>query len=41
VTLGAMNNGLTLLNVSSLWQYVASGAVVILAVFADQATRRR
>ena len=39
--LGALQNGLTLLNVPSFWQYVASGAVVILAVFADQITRRR
>ena len=41
LTLGAMQNGLTLLNVASFWQYVAAGAVVILAVFADQVTRRR
>lgn len=39
--LGALQNGLTLLNVPSFWQYVASGAVVILAVFADQITRSR
>jgi ribose transport system permease protein len=41
LTLGALQNGLTLLNVPSFWQYVASGVVVILAVFADQWTRRR
>ena len=41
LTLGALQNGLTLLNVQSFWQYVASGVVVILAVLADQATRRR
>jgi len=39
--LGSLQNGLTLLNVPSFWQLVATGAVVILAVFADQATRRR
>jgi ribose transport system permease protein len=39
--LGAMQNGLTLLNVPSFWQLVATGVVVILAVFADQATRKR
>ena len=39
--LGALQNGLTLLNVPSFWQLVATGVVVILAVFADQATRRR
>jgi ribose transport system permease protein len=41
LTLGALQNGLTLLNVPSFWQLVATGAVVILAVFADKATRRR
>ena len=41
LTLGALQNGLTLLNVPSFWQYVASGVVVILAVYADQATRKR
>ena len=39
--LGAMQNGLTLMNVPSFWQFVATGAVVILAVFVDQATRKR
>jgi ribose transport system permease protein len=41
LTLGGLQNGLTLMNVPSFWQYVASGLVVILAVFADQWTRRR
>ena len=41
LTLGAMQNGLTLMNVPSFWQLVATGVVVILAVFADQATRKR
>ena len=41
LTLGAMRNGLTLLNVPSFWQFVATGVVVILAVLADQATRKR
>ena len=41
LTLGAMQNGLTLLNVPSFWQLVATGVVVILAVFVDQATRKR
>jgi ribose transport system permease protein len=36
-----MQNGLTLLNVPSFWQLVATGVVVILAVFVDQATRKR
>ena len=41
ITLGALQNGLTLVNVPSFWQYVASGTVVILAVLADQLTRPR
>src|ERR1700756_1083322 len=41
LTLGALQNGLTLLNVPSFWQLVATGVVVILAVFVDQATRKR
>lgn len=40
LTLGAMQNGLTLMNVPSFWQYVATGVVVILAVLADQLTRQ-
>lgn len=41
LTLGAMRHGLTLLNVPSFWQFVATGVVVILAVLADQLTRKR
>jgi ribose/xylose/arabinose/galactoside ABC-type transport system permease subunit len=41
LTLGAMRNGLALLNVPSFWQFVATGVVVILAMLADQVTRKR
>jgi ribose transport system permease protein len=41
ITLGGLRNGLTLLNVPSFWQFVATGVVVILAVLADQITRKR
>ena len=34
--LGTINNGLTLMNVSSMWQEVAKGTVLILAVGLDQ-----
>ena len=34
--LGTINNGLTLMNVSSSWQEVAKGTVLILAVGLDQ-----
>lgn len=41
LTLGGLQNGLTLMNVPSFWQYVASGAVVILAVYLDRLARPR
>jgi ribose transport system permease protein len=34
--IGLMNNGLTILGVSSFWQYVAKGAVIVLAVLLDK-----
>ncbi len=34
--LGTLNNGLTILNVSSFWQEIARGAVLILAIGLDQ-----
>ncbi len=34
--LGTLNNGLTLLNVSSFWQEVTRGSVLLLAVGLDQ-----
>ena len=36
MTLGSLQSGLTLMNVPSFWQYVASGTVVILAVYLDR-----
>lgn len=41
LTLGGLQNGLTLMNVPSFWQYVASGSVVILAVYVDRLARPR
>lgn len=38
--LGTLNNGLTILGVTSFWQEVARGAVLILAVGLDQLRRR-
>jgi ribose transport system permease protein len=39
--LGTLNNGLTILNVTSFWQEVARGGVLILAVGLDQLRRLR
>ena len=41
LTLGGLQNGLTLMNVPSFWQFVASGVVVILAVYMDRLARPR
>ena len=38
---GVIRNGLTLSGVDALWQTFATGILVVLAVAADQATRRR
>lgn len=34
--IGLMNNGLTILGLSSFWQYVAKGVVIVLAVMLDK-----
>ncbi|KAB8052637.1 ribose ABC transporter permease [Janthinobacterium rivuli] len=34
--IGVMNNGLTILGLSSFWQYVAKGVVIVLAVILDK-----
>jgi len=38
--IGVMNNGLTILGLSSFWQYVAKGAVIVLAVMLDKWRQR-
>ncbi len=35
IIIGVLNNGLNMLNVSSFWQYVAKGVVILLAVMVD------
>lgn len=39
--IGTLRNGLTLLNVSSFYQQMVIGLVIILAVYADQLSKRR
>lgn len=36
-----MNNGLAILGLSSFWQYVAKGVVIILAVLLDKWRQQR
>jgi len=38
--LGVLTNGLTLLNVSSFWQDISRGVVIIAAVYSDQVRKR-
>jgi fructose transport system permease protein len=38
---GVLRNGLTLVGVEALWQTFATGIIVIVAVAADEATRRK
>jgi ribose/xylose/arabinose/galactoside ABC-type transport system permease subunit len=37
--IGAMNNGLDLLNVSSYWQQVVKGLIIVLAVLLDKKSK--
>jgi ribose transport system permease protein len=39
VILGAMRNGLTLLNVQAFYQLLATGFIIILAMLIDRAAR--
>ena len=39
--MGVINNGLVILQVSSYWQPVFKGAVILLAVFIDQVTKKQ
>ena len=39
--IGVLNNGLVLLNVSSFWQQVIKGAVILLAVIIDKINRKK
>lgn len=39
--IGVINNGLNLLHVSPYWQYIAKGAIILLAVYADALKRKR
>lgn len=38
--IGVLNNGLNLLNISSFWQLIAKGAVILLAVYIDVLKKR-
>ncbi len=41
IVIGVIANGLTLVGIDALWQYVATGTIVITAVALDQTMRRR
>ena len=40
LVMGVINNGLNLLNVSTYWQYVANGAIILIAVMVDWMKQR-
>ena len=40
LVMGVINNGLNLLNVSTYWQYVAKGAIILIAVMVDWMKQR-
>jgi ribose transport system permease protein len=39
IILGALRNGLTLMNVQAFWQLAATGVIIIFAMLVDRATR--
>ncbi|RNL22730.1 ribose ABC transporter permease, partial [Xanthomonas vasicola pv. vasculorum] len=39
IILGAVRNGLTLLNIQAFYQLVATGLIIIIAMLIDRATR--
>lgn len=41
LVIGVLNNGLNLLNVSSFWQLIIKGAVILLAVYVDTMKKKR
>jgi ribose transport system permease protein len=41
IILGALRNGLTLLNVQAFYQLLATGLIIITAMLVDRATRGR
>jgi len=41
IILGAMRNGLTLMNVQAFYQLLATGIIIILAILVDRLTRGR
>ncbi|MNV51420.1 Ribose transport system permease protein RbsC [compost metagenome] len=41
IILGAMRNGLTLMNVQAFYQLLATGLIILVAMMIDRATRGR
>ena len=41
IILGALRNGLTLLNVQAFYQLLATGIIILVAMLIDRATRGR
>ena len=39
--IGVLNNGLNILNVSSFWQSIIKGAVILTAVYVDSVKKKK
>lgn len=39
--MSSLNNGMSMLDVPTFWQYIVKGAILLLAVWMDAATKRR
>jgi len=37
----SLDNGMSIMNMESFWQYIVKGAILILAVYMDISSRRR
>ena len=39
--MSALDNGMSMMDVATFWQYIVKGAILLLAVWMDSATKRR
>lgn len=39
--MSAPDNGMSMMDVATFWQYIVKGAILLLAVWMDSATKRR
>ncbi|NRG23676.1 xylose ABC transporter, permease XylH [Klebsiella michiganensis] len=39
--MSALDNGMSMMDVATFWQYIVKGVILLLAVWMDSATKRR